>query len=48
MAGCKNYLIVKYYSKFLVSNICHINFITYIKKSPLYTFWVRFPIKKYK
>ena len=32
MAGCKNHLIMKYYSKFLVSNICHINLITYIKK----------------
>ena len=23
---------MKYYSKFFLSNICHINFITYIKK----------------
>ena len=32
MAGCKHQLIMKYYSKFLVSNICHINIITYIQK----------------
>ena len=31
-AGCKNQLIMKYYSKFLVSNIFHLNFIAYIKK----------------
>ena len=30
MAGCKNQLIMKHYSKFLVSNISHFNFITYI------------------
>ena len=32
MAGSKNQLIMKYYSKYLVSNIFHFNFITYIKK----------------
>ena len=31
MAGCKNISIMKYYSKFLVSNIFHINFIACIK-----------------
>ena len=30
MAGCQNQLIMKYRSKFLVSNICHIEFIIYI------------------
>ena len=32
MAGCKNQSIMKYHSKFLVSNICHIESITYIRK----------------
>ena len=32
MADCKNQLIMKYYGKFLVSNISHIEFIIYIKK----------------
>ena len=32
MAGCKNQLIMKYKSKFLVSSICLNIFITYIKK----------------
>ena len=32
MAGCKNQLIMKYCSKFLVSSICQNIFITYIKK----------------
>ena len=32
MAACKNQLIIKYYSKFLVSNICHVDFIMYINK----------------
>ena len=32
MAGCKNQLIMKYHSKFLVSNICHIEFIIYSRK----------------
>ena len=31
MAGCKNQLIMKYCSKFLVSSICQNIFITYIK-----------------
>ena len=31
MAGCKNQLIMKYYSKFLVSSICQNIFFTYIK-----------------
>ena len=31
MAAYKNQLIMKYCSKCLVSNICHINFIIYIK-----------------
>ena len=35
LAGCKNQLIIKYCSKFLVSSICQNIFITYIKKSPL-------------
>ena len=34
MAGLKNQL-MKYHSKFLVSNICHIEFIIYIRKSTL-------------
>ena len=32
MADCKNQLIMKYHSKFLVSNICHIELIIYIGK----------------
>ena len=32
MAGCKNQLIMKYHSKLLVSNICDIEFIIYIRK----------------
>ena len=32
MAGCKNQFIMKYLSKLLVSNICHIKFIIYIRK----------------
>ena len=32
MAGCKNQLIMKYYSKFLVSSIWQNILITYIKK----------------
>ena len=32
MAGCQIQLIIKYYSKFVVSNICHIEFIIYIGK----------------
>ena len=32
MAGCKNQLVMKYCSKFLVSSICQNIFITYIKK----------------
>ena len=32
MAGCKNQLIMKYCSKFLVYSICQDIFITYIKK----------------
>ena len=32
MAGCEIQLNIKYRSKFLVSNICHIEFIIYIKK----------------
>ena len=32
MAGCKNQLNVKYYSKRLVSNICHIEIIICIRK----------------
>ena len=32
MEGCKIQLIMKHYCKFLVSNICHTNFITYVKK----------------
>ena len=48
MAGCKNQLIKKYCSKFLVYSICQNIFITYIKNLPLQTFWVGFPIEKYK
>ena len=36
MAGCKNQCIMKYHSKLLVSNICHIEF------------WEGFPVKKNK
>ena len=32
MAGCKNQLNMKYNSKLLVSDICHIEFIIYIRK----------------
>ena len=32
MAGCKNQLIMKYCSKFLVSSICQNILITYIKE----------------
>ena len=32
MAGCKNQLIMKYHSKLLVSNICDIKFIIYIRE----------------
>ena len=32
MSGCKDQLIRKYYRKFLVSNISHIELIIYIKK----------------
>ena len=32
MVGCKNQLIMKYHSKRLVYNICHIEFIIYIRK----------------
>ena len=32
MAGCKNHLIMKYQSKFLASNSCHIEFMIYIRK----------------
>ena len=49
MEGCKNQFIMKYHSKLLVFNICHIEFIIYIRTDlPLETFWVGFPIKKYK
>ena len=30
MAGCKNQLTMKYHNEYLVSNICHIEFIIYI------------------
>ena len=33
MVGCKNQLIMKYYTKFLVPNICHIDFITYSNRN---------------
>ena len=32
MAGCKNQLNMKYHSKLLVSNICHIEIIICIRK----------------
>ena len=32
MAGCKNQLNMKYHSKHLVSNICHIEIIISIRK----------------
>ena len=32
MVGCKNELIMKYHSNFLVFNICHIEFIIHISK----------------
>ena len=32
MAGCKNQLNIKYHSKLLVSNICHIEIIICIRK----------------
>ena len=35
MAGCKNQSIMKYFRKLLVSNICHIGFIMYIRKRPV-------------
>ena len=35
MAGCKNQLNMKYYSKLLVSNICHIEIILAIENLPL-------------
>ena len=35
MAGCKNQLIMKYHGKFLVSNICQIEFIIYIRKGTI-------------
>ena len=45
MAGCKNQLNMKYRSKLLVSNICHIEIIICIRK---FRFWVEFAIKHYK
>ena len=48
MVGCKNQLIMKYQRKFLVSNICHIDFIIYITKLTIVSIWLRFPIKKYR
>ena len=43
MPGHKDQLIRKYYRKFLVSNISHIELIIYIKKFTIVNIWVRFP-----
>ena len=48
MAGCRNQLIMKYYHKFLVSKICHIEFIIYIKNLPLQTFSLYFLLRNIK
>ena len=48
MAGCKNQLIMNYCGKFLVSSFCQRSSLLTLKDLPLYTFWVRFPIEKYK
>ena len=46
----QNQLNMKYQKKFLVSNICHNEFIIYIKNFAIHyiNILVRFPIKKYK
>ena len=48
MTGYKNQLLGKYERKFSVSKISHIKFIIYIKNLSLLTFWVMFPISKYR
>ena len=48
MAGCKNQFIMKYHCELLVSQICHIEFIIYIRKVTIVNIWIGFPIKKYK
>ena len=48
MVGCKNQLIMKYQRKVLVSHICHIDFIIYIRNFTIVSIWLRFSIKKYK
>ena len=46
MAGCKNELIMKYHSKCLVSNICHIEFIIYIRKFTIANILGRVPYQE--
>ena len=44
----QNQLIMKYQRRFLASNICHNEFIIYIRKFVTVNILVRFPINKYK
>ena len=39
---------MKYHSKHLVSNIVTLKSLFSLENLPLQTFWVEFPIKKYK
>ena len=48
MPGHKDQFIRKYYRRFLVSNIPHIELIIYIKKFTIFNILVRFLTKKYK
>ena len=48
MAGFKNQLNMKYYSKLLVSDICHIEIIICIGKFTTVNILGGIPVKKYK
>ena len=46
MAGYKNEWIMKYYSKLLVFNICHIEFIIHISKFTIVNILVGIPCQE--
>ena len=48
MVGCKNEWIMKYHSKLLVFNICHIEFIIHISKFTIVNILGRIPYQEIK